>query len=84
MDHWNDICIFSPQCNEQKHVGFFSIFFFSAVVVVETICFSQVEKWMEKLEESEPKRRRTIKTFIVAVSVTVSWIVLRMTEIDIP
>lgn len=53
-------------------------------MVVETICFSQVEKWMEKLEESEPKRRRTIKTSIVAVSVTVSWIVLRMTEIDIP
>ncbi|GAB4828647.1 Protein REDUCED WALL ACETYLATION 3 [Ancistrocladus abbreviatus] len=33
-----------------------------------------VEKWMEKLEEAEPKRRHTIKTAVVAVSVFVGYL----------
>ena len=42
------------------------------------IALLQVEKYMEKLEESEPKKRNAIKTVIVAVAVTVSWMVFSL------
>lgn len=55
------------------------VIFFCAVgctLIYVIIALLQVEKYMEKLEESEPKKRNVIKTGVVAVALTVSCITL--------
>ncbi|TXG47824.1 hypothetical protein EZV62_027118 [Acer yangbiense] len=43
------------------------------VGMIYAYCHPNIEKWMEKLEESEPKRKLSIKAGIVAVAVFVGY-----------
>lgn len=70
MDHRNDICLFSSQCNYLNIWSCHKSFFLLPQQL--NLSNSQVEKLMEKLEESETKRRLSIKTGIVVVSLAVS------------
>jgi hypothetical protein len=76
MDHWDDICIFSPQCNYLNcgHIKYF--FLLPQQLKFQNVLRFQIEKWMEKLEESETKKKLSMKTGIVAVSVSVSCMTL--------
>ncbi|XP_044462783.1 protein REDUCED WALL ACETYLATION 3-like [Mangifera indica] len=43
------------------------------VGMIYAYCHPNVEKWMEKLEESEPKKKLSIKTGIVAIALLVGY-----------
>ncbi|KAJ0017966.1 hypothetical protein Pint_10062 [Pistacia integerrima] len=42
--------------------------------MIYAYCHPNVEKWMEKLEESEPKKKLSIKTGIVAIALLVGYL----------